>query len=261
VGDAVIDTSIGSPHSSLQRGAWITVPIVVSNNCDLGISNVNGLRIELGTGLEFRFPNGSSAWFDEPENRPFISAPNTTVGQMEGALETPRWGTRMLPVMGVDDLSIGPNVSYTHMELTFTNPAPFNSTANGTLITLRVRVLDNAPMGGTIPITITLGSAARIDGTGLGIENVQFNVQSDTVTINNVLFGDVNGDGSVNGSDVTALRLWINAGSPSGQIDEVAARISSATGRPDGSDVTALILWINAGGQPHVGHPGPPPAP
>jgi Leucine-rich repeat (LRR) protein len=75
----------------------------------------------------------------------------------------------------------------------------------------------------------------------------------------NVLWGDVNDDGRVDGSDVQALVLWINAGRPPGVIDEVAARISSAAGRPDGSDVQALVLWINAGGNALIGHPGPNP--
>jgi uncharacterized repeat protein (TIGR02543 family) len=72
-------------------------------------------------------------------------------------------------------------------------------------------------------------------------------------------FGDVNGDGRVDGSDVQALVLWINAGRPPGVIDEAAARISNVTGRPDGSDVQELVLWINAGGNALTGHPGPNP--
>jgi len=96
-------------------------------------------------------------------------------------------------------------------------------------------------------------------GTLLGGDTLDAPTVAVPIPGTKTLYGDVNGDGKVDGSDVQALVLWINAGRPAGGIDEVAARVSSATGRPDGSDVQALVLWINAGGNPLVGHPGPNP--
>ncbi|MCL2152956.1 MAG: S8 family serine peptidase, partial [Oscillospiraceae bacterium] len=96
---------------------------------------------------------------------------------------------------------------------------------------------------------------ADIDATGIFNMPIQLSMQDGSVKL--IRYGDANSDNLVNGFDTQAMVLWINAGRPAGEIDEAAARITSASGRPDGFDVQDLALWINAGGNPLVGHPGP----
>jgi hypothetical protein len=226
-----------------RAGQIVEVPIFILNNP--GISLVNDLRIELGDGLTLHYPQGAVAYNNGAGARatwPFIVGG----GEHAGANEL------MIPLMGrpSDD-----NISDTHIVFNFQDTGfPFDSTENGMLITLRIKVDEYVSKGTVIPIKITVDSAQN-----LATYNITLNTVDGNVTVPEALNGDVNGDGRVDGSDVQALVLWINAGRPPGVIDEVAARISSATGRPDGSDVQALVLWINAGGNALIGHPGPNP--
>ncbi|MCL2151989.1 MAG: cohesin domain-containing protein [Oscillospiraceae bacterium] len=220
-----------------EAGGTVEVPITITNNP--GISVITDVRIDLGAGLTLYYPQGEENYAAGFATWPYIAG-NRFQGEGEG----------MIPIMG---RPTNLNISDTHIVFNFQDTVePFNSTENGMLITLRLKVDENVDRGAELPITITVAKVGNLSQA-----TIPFNLVNGKVTIPNVLYGDVNGDNRVDGFDVQALVLWINAGKPSGVIDEVAARISSAYDRPDGFDIQALVLWINSGGNPLVGHPGP----
>ncbi|MCL2152817.1 MAG: InlB B-repeat-containing protein, partial [Oscillospiraceae bacterium] len=120
---------------------------------------------------------------------------------------------------------------------------------NGVLLTITFEISENAAVGNHLISLQNIKASDEKDSP------IQFSAESGSVEV--IRYGDANGDNLVNGFDVQALVLWINAGRPAGGIDEVSARITGVSGRPDGFDVQALVLWVNSGGDPNVGHPGP----
>jgi len=217
-------------------GRVIDVPISISNNP--GISVINDLRIDLGDGLSFYFPQGVGAYNANPNTWPFVTRSGS--GFTDG----------MLPMMGRPS---GENISESHIVFNFADiSTTFDSTENGVLVTLRIKIDDNVAAGSVIPISIS-----PVRARNMAQNEVATTIANGTVTVSDFLFGDVNDDGRVNSFDVQDLVMWINAGRPDGMINAAAGRVSSHFGRPDSFDVQSLVQWVNAGGDPIVGHPGP----
>lgn len=234
------DLVIAVINQEASSGQIINVPISITQNPAPGVAAISALRIDLGQGLSLAFPNGLAGYAAQSATWPFT-------------VRTGTHGYGMLPWSG---RPTGAQISYNHLIVGFTDVQDlFNSTETGALITLRVRVADDAT--GVIPITLSGGDAATIVGDVLSTPrpSVLHNGHAEVLEF---LWGDVNGDNEVNLFDAVSLILWVNAGSIPGAINETAARITSATGRPDLFDAVALILWINAGGDGSIGHPGPP---
>ena len=83
-----------------------------------------------------------------------------------------------------------------------------NHTQDGTLVTFTFRVRENAEEGTTV---VTLNYDA--DSTyNADLQNVAFAVQNGTVTVQNRLPGDVNGDGEINLKDTAVLRRFLAGG-------------------------------------------------
>jgi hypothetical protein len=219
-------------------GSIVEVPITIANNP--GISAISNVRIDLGAGLSFHYPQGQAAYGANPASWPFIARSGS--GFFDG----------MIPLSGRPQDG---NISSSHIVFNFMDSAePFDSTENGTLVTLRLRIAETAPDGTEIPITIT------VDGVRNSAQQViPFNPPvHGSVTVQDFLYGDVTGTGSVDIFSVQALLIWLNSGSPAGGLaNEAAGRVTSTTGRPDIFDAQALLLWINSGGYAVIGHPGP----
>jgi hypothetical protein len=221
-----------------RAGTVVEVPILISNNP--GISVISNLRIDLGVGLTLHYPQGQGAYGIDPVTWPFIA--RTGAGHWDG----------MIPIMGFPtDVNIGDS----HVVFNFVDTNnPFDSTDNGVLVTLRLRIADGVAGGTNIPINIAIAGAGNLAENQISVATV-----NGSVSIPSFLYGDVNGDGRADAFDVQMLVRWVNSGGTVGTINEVAARITNSSGAPDAFDIQALVRWINAGGDPEVGHPGPNP--
>ncbi len=116
-----------------------------------------------------------------------------------------------------------------------------NTTINGTFATLTFKVKDTA-VAGTTEISVAF---AEDDVFDKDLNNVAFTAVSSTVTItvDEGVPGDVNGDGKVNGRDYTVLLQYMN-GWPDIVVDEDAADVN-ADGKINGRDYTLLLQYMN----------------
>jgi hypothetical protein len=227
--------TVGNVKST--AGSIIEVPITIVNNP--GIAAISNLRIDLGAGLSFHYPQGQAAYGANPATWPFITRSGS--GFFDG----------MIPISGRPQDG---NIGSSHIVFNFMDSAePFDSTENGTLVTLRLSIAEIVPGGTEIPITIT------VDGVRNSSQQViSFHAENGSVTVQDFLYGDVTSTGSVDIFSVQALLIWLNSGSPAGGLaNEAAGRVTSTTGRPDIFDAQALLQWINSGGNAAIGHPGP----
>lgn len=104
------------------------------------------------------------------------------------------------------------------------NAVNSNVTANGVLATLTFKVKDDVVLGDT-PITLTY-DADNVYNADL--DNVKFNVIDGVVTIGEVILGDVDGNGKVEGKDVTALYRYLAgwSGYSADTLDLVSADVN-----------------------------------
>ena len=221
-----------------RAGAYVEVPIRITNNP--GISVISALRVDFNSNmLEWNY--NPATYGANPNTWPFVAA-NLS----------PAYGEGIVPLSGRPQ---GANISSSHIVFDFMDSSePFASHDNGVLVTLKFKVKDDVEAGATIPITITVAGVGNLTG-----DMFPFQIVNGAVTVQNILYGDVNQNGRVDIFDVQALLLWVNSGGSIGDIDETAGRITSAAGPPDIFDVQALLLWVNSGGDPVIGHPGPNP--
>ncbi len=102
-----------------------------------------------------------------------------------------------------------------------------NFTENGTIVILKFLILDNAVVG-NYPISISY-DYDNFDIYNIDVEKVKFNTVSGSITVSNVLIGDVNSDGTVNNLDRLVLTRylanWIDY--PESVINMVAADMNA----------------------------------
>ncbi len=140
-------------------------------------------------------------------------------------------------------------------ELGFTKPGKYESpcsftydseaevaTEDGTFLTLFFSVSENAMPNESLPVTVSYRKGDVFDSS---MENVALSIENGAVTIIDYIPGDVNGDKTVNGKDVTLLRRFI-AGGYDVTINEDAADVNDDN-MINGKDVT-LLRRYNAGG-------------
>jgi len=116
--------------------------------------------------------------------------------------------------------------------------------STGDLATVRFRVLDNVEPGVTVPIELSVVSAYRIENFMLAPVNVASSNGSVHV-VNNIMFGDVNGDGMITDADLLMLRMYL-AGHPV-SIDRQAADVN-VDGQITSADELLLAMYL-------AGHP------
>lgn len=111
---------------------------------------------------------------------------------------------------------------------------------DGTLLTLIFIISEDAAANEVLDVTINYRSGDIYNGN---LEDVEFEIVNGSITIIDYIPGDVNGDGVVNGKDVTLIRRY-NAGHEV-SINEAAADVND-DGVINGKDAT-LIRRYNAG--------------
>ena len=82
-----------------------------------------------------------------------------------------------------------------------------NFTANGTIVTLKFQILDDAVIG-SYPITVSY-DYDNYDIYNTDVEKVRFDTVSGGVTVTDILIGDVNSDGVVNNLDRLVLTRYL----------------------------------------------------
>jgi len=82
-----------------------------------------------------------------------------------------------------------------------------NFTENGTVVTLKFKILDDAAVG-NYPISISY-DYDNFDIYNIDVEKVKFDTVKGSITISNVLIGDVNNDGTVNNLDRLVLTRYL----------------------------------------------------
>ena len=194
-----------------RAGKYVEVPVKLTNNT--GISSIASLRVDFdGSRLEWDARNGEYDK-EKPETWPFVA-----------------WG-----VFGYAAPD-GANISSSHIILSFDTLATV--TVDGTLLTLKFKVKDGAPAG---DIPITLSVAKMYDGNEALINPATYELIDGVVTVSNILYGDVNGDGEIDSADVTRLRRYIAGWDV--EIDLDAADVND-DGEVDSADVTRLRRFI-----------------
>ena len=121
--------------------------------------------------------------------------------------------------------------------------ATTDNTYTGTIVTLHFKISDNAAEG-NYPITISYSSDDS-DIYNSDWETVEFSIENGSVTVSNVVLGDVNGDGKVNGMDRTFLARHVAkwAGYSSDDIVYSAADVNG-DGKVNGMDRTYLARYV-----------------
>ncbi len=118
-----------------------------------------------------------------------------------------------------------------------------NNCYNGVIVTLHFQIREDASEG-TYPVTISYNKDnAEIYNSDF--EPVFFNLEQGAVTVQNVLIGDVNGDGRVNGMDRTFLARHVAQwnGYSAQDIVYAAADVNS-DGKVNGMDRTVLARHV-----------------
>ena len=117
-----------------------------------------------------------------------------------------------------------------------------NVTTDGTFVYLTFKVKATAAEG-TTEISITVDEDNTVD---FELNNVEFDVVNATVTItveeSTIMYGDINGDGRVNGRDYGILLQYLNDWDVT--IDLDAADVN-ADGRVNGRDYGILLQYLN----------------
>lgn len=136
--------------------------------------------------------------------------------------------------------------------LEYTNPGVFVSPCNfnwdsenkeasddGVMLTLTFRVAEDAQPNSLLNVDVSYryGDIYNSD-----LDSIAFNMVGGFVTVLDYLPGDVNGDGVVNGKDVTLVRRH-NAGGYNISINESAADVN-ADGLINGKDVTLIRRYV-----------------
>ena len=118
-----------------------------------------------------------------------------------------------------------------------------DNTYNGEIVVLHFQIKEGAEEG-VYPVTVSY-DAGEPDIYNSAFEAVYFNLDQGSVTVQNVLIGDVNGDGKVNGIDRTFLARHIAQWSGYSASDIVyAAADVDANGKVNGIDRTVLARYI-----------------
>ena len=121
--------------------------------------------------------------------------------------------------------------------------ATTDNTYCGEIAVLHFQIKEGAEEG-VYPVTVSY-DVSEPDIYNSAFEPVYFNLEQGSVTVRNVLIGDVNGDGKVNGIDRTYLARHIAKWAGYGENDIVyAAADVDANGKVNGIDRTVLARYI-----------------
>jgi hypothetical protein len=206
------DLRFAVPNTQSMAGRDILIPINVTNNNN----SLNAVTVTVN------FDSARLEW--QPLG--IYSSSNAA---------THPWTIGVMPfAFGAAPSTLGTNsVTFMFMEMGGVD------TANGTLITLRLRVRDSAPLGDA---NISISFTSVGDAGGAITPPAQFNT-SGRITVTNIIPGDLNGDGVIDIFDALYLARALN-GWPGYTLCPVAAD-TNGDGTVDIFDALYLARHLN----------------
>ena len=90
-------------------------------------------------------------------------------------------------------------------------------------------------------------AACRCDGYVNGnLNDVAITVENGQITVTDIVYGDYNNDGKINGKDLTLIRRYISGGFDLSGYDAAAADVN-LDGKVNGKDLTLIRRFISGG--------------
>ena len=117
-----------------------------------------------------------------------------------------------------------------------------NDTANGVLVTLTFAIPEGMEVG-EYPITVTYSEG---DVYNADLDNVALKIEDGSINVIDIIYGDVNDDGVINGKDLTLIRRQITGGFELPVFVEAAADVN-LDGVINGKDLTLIRRFITGG--------------
>lgn len=133
-------------------------------------------------------------------------------------------------------------------KLTWNDDSMSNDTSTGVLVTLTFSVAENAAAGDSdIIITYDPDDVFKSNPDNASeLINVALEAENGRIVIADFAFGDINGDGAVNGKDVTILARYIAGGYSIEVFDEAAADVNLDE-KINGKDLTLIRRYVAGG--------------
>ena len=176
-----------------------------------------------------------------------VAAPGATVTLTVELKNNP--GIAYLAVTPVYDASVLKLVSVENGDIihdfdhdtNFSWSAAENSTANGVMMRLTFEIADNAAKG-DYTVSLKFREAYNYDEQDVG-----FAVESGLITVSDILYGDANGDGVVNGKDVLLLRKYManyNYDTGASNVTVSSGGDANGDGKINGKDVLLMRKYM-----------------
>lgn len=155
---------------------------------------------------------------------------------------TPDYDKSYLTLTGVKNGNVFPDNAFSY-DTNVTFDVMSNNTANGTLLIVTFKVADNAPEG-SYKVGITVRECYNYNEDDVDVTSV-----NGAITVSSILYGDVNGDGVIDGKDVIRLRKYLAAFDDETGTSSVEIRTSAdynGDGKVDGKDLVRLRKYLAA---------------
>jgi hypothetical protein len=114
-----------------------------------------------------------------------------------------------------------------------------DSNNNGMILRLTFKALET----GNADISVMLGGTSNNNANNVNEERIPFAPSGKSISVIDVLIGDINGDGEIDGLDITRLIQYVNGWPVS--ISSLIAADVNGDGEIDGLDITRLIQFVN----------------
>jgi hypothetical protein len=154
---------------------------------------------------------------------------------------TPSYDSSVLTLVGVDFTGAELNFDNTDYSLNITLENGRNVSGDGLVFTMKFRIADNAEEG-VYPVSVIFREAYDLDES-----SVSFSVVSGSVEVVSFIYGDVNGDGVIDGRDIIRIRKYLSAyddGTGESPYDIFPGADCNGDGKIDGRDLIRLRKYI-----------------
>ena len=155
---------------------------------------------------------------------------------------TPDYDKNYLTLTGVKNGNVFPDNAFSY-DTNVTFDVMSNNTANGTLLIMTFKVADNAPED-SYEVGITVRECYNYNEDDVYVTSV-----NGAITVSSILYGDVNGDGVIDGKDVIRLRKYLAAfddETGTSTVEIGAGADCNGDGKVDGKDLVRLRKYLAA---------------
>lgn len=155
------------------------------------------------------------------------------------------------PVLSLDNVVAGEafgTLTFAELAVPYMNPlvlswdGTVDDYNSGTLVTMTF-IIPEGIEAGEYPITITYDADDIYNGD---FNDVAISVKQGAIQVTDIIYGDVNDDGKINGKDLTMIRRAISGGFTLDVYVEEAADVNR-DGKVNGKDLTLIRRYISGG--------------